>query len=465
MTDLPQYVEPVVGFRAWRLAPDGELGPWSMVREPWRPGVNEARCLAVGADAHAVPGHDCTCGLYALAQLDDERLDPEAAAVGSIAAWGEMEVHATGFRARFATITGLAVAARASEAHRALLARAASRYGVELVEHAGLSQHALAFGQPVSFEAIPRIRAAAPSTGPSLDEHGLRGIALDDHVWVEIAAGGVLVLGITAAMATAIEICSPVRAAEIGRDRPAGEALATIGDRDGALLVRAPCELSVFEINPRLATDPDLVRTDAEGEGWLLRAFPRSWEREAGRIVWGRRARTLYRASVAHAARIEDPFGWQKPAWVARQPRARNAAEALAILAAQRSAPRFADARAVREHIGGRIDRALADPGVRASASRARVRLALRLHHPDAELAVDLDGGALGPGPSASALDRGGPITLDADAEIADLFLAGRLDIASALRSQRIRTDASHTRVLVVASLIKELQRAYRAQG
>jgi glycine cleavage system H lipoate-binding protein len=454
VSDLPQYCEPVVGFRAWRAGADGVLTPWTMAQAPWEPGVNEGRCLRAGAGAHAVPGHECSCGLYALARLDDPRLDPAFAAVGSIAAWGEIEVHATGFRARYATITGLALPARCTEAHRACLDAAAERYGVALVAHHELAEHALAFGAPVAFERIPdRPHAPPPPPGPRLDDRGLRGIAVDDHVWVEIAGAGAVTLGITAAFAGEISICSPVRSAGLGETRRAGATLATIGDGDGRLVVRAPFDLVGFELNPVLAGDPDLVRTHPESAGWLVRAAPLAWERQARDLLWGARAVTLYRASVAHAARVEDPFGWQKPAWVALQPRARSAADALAILDAQRRAPRFADADAVREQIGGRLDRALAEPGVRASACRARVRLALRLREPDAELALDLDG------------DSDRQITFEGEAQDADLFLAGRLDIAAALRSRRIRTDASHTRMLVVASLIKELQRAYRAQG
>jgi glycine cleavage system H lipoate-binding protein len=461
VSGLPQYFEAVVGFRAWRPRPDGVLTPWTMTGAPWRPGVNEGRCLVLGGGSrrrrHSVPGHDCTCGLYALTALDDPRLDPLGAVVGSIAAWGEIEVHATGFRARYAAITGLAVDARASVAHRARLAAAARHYDVALVAPAALDRHALGFGRPVDFEAIPPAPSGPPPPhGPSLRDHGLRGIAVDDHVWIEIAPGDALTLGVTAALASEIAICSPILPQALDRAHLSGETLLVIGEGADALLVRSPVDLAGFELNPRIARDPDLVRTDAEGAGWLLRALPLAWEDQAGDVLWGRRAETIYRASVAHAARHEDPFGWCKPAWVERQPRARNAADALAILRAARSPPRFEDARAVEEQIGGRLARVLADAAVRRRALRAGVRLALRLHDPEADLEVDLGGGR-GAQPAPT-------ITLYARAETADDFLAGRLDIASALRSRRIQTDAPHTRVLVVASLIKELQRAYRAQ-
>jgi glycine cleavage system H lipoate-binding protein len=333
------------------------------------------------------------------------------------------------------------------------------------VEPGELAAHALSFGQPVAFERIPLRPPAPRSSGPSLDAHGLRGISIDDHVWVEIAAGGLLVLGVTAALAAEIAICSPILPAEPGPTRRRGDVLATIGLGADALLVRAPVDVAACELNPLLASDPDLVRTHPEREGWLVRAFPLSWERQAGAIVWGRRSQTIYRASVAHDAQRDDPFGWQRPAWVARQPRARSAADVLAILDAQKARPAFADADAVRDHIGGRLARALAIPHVRAVAFRAATRLALRLHDPRAELDIDLgcELAAAAPAPGARCR-RAAQITLHTDARTADQFLAGRIDIASALRSRRIRTDANHTRVLVLASLIKELQRAYREQ-
>ena len=59
---------------------------------------------------HAPPVADCMCGLYALTDPADRRLDFRAdQAVGAIAAWGDLEVHRTGFRAEHACVTALAL--------------------------------------------------------------------------------------------------------------------------------------------------------------------------------------------------------------------------------------------------------------------------------------------------------------------------------------------------------------------
>jgi hypothetical protein len=43
----PDFIEPLIGFRAWHLDPDGALVPWSLQGAgAWQPGVNTAVCHA-----------------------------------------------------------------------------------------------------------------------------------------------------------------------------------------------------------------------------------------------------------------------------------------------------------------------------------------------------------------------------------------------------------------------------------
>ena len=61
---VPDLVEPVIGFRQWRLC-DGEL--WSAFADwRWTRGTNTARCIAADAThSEDAPVSACTCGLYA----------------------------------------------------------------------------------------------------------------------------------------------------------------------------------------------------------------------------------------------------------------------------------------------------------------------------------------------------------------------------------------------------------------
>jgi glycine cleavage system H lipoate-binding protein len=451
---VPDFTSPVVGYRAWRVEADGLLVPWTMASAAWVPGVNEGRCLASAGRGHTAPGHDCSCGLYALASHDDPRLEPLRHAVGSIAAWGEIEVHRTGFRAQYACVTALSFEVHPPSMHLACLRAAAHRYSVPLVRHSDLREYALAWGAPVDFALAPSRRCPAP-TGPPLAAHGVRGISPEDHVWVEITGQG-LQIGVTDQLAGEIAVASPVDTADAGRVVCAGEPLARIGAGESRLVVRVPFDLAVRDVNPSLLYDPDLVRTDPEVQGWLVRATPLDWDRQAGDVLWGRRGETIYRASVAEAARVEDPFGWQKPGWVAKRPPVSNAGDVLALLRAERNQPMFADESAVQKRIARGIETALGDPEVRRRAFRARVLLHLRLHRPDSDIDIDL-----GSRPAGADSPPNEEITIFTDAETADAFFAGRLDIAQALRSRCVQSRTPFGRILRVASIIKDLQQAY----
>src|SRR4051794_8660688 len=197
--DAPDFVEAVVGYGAWHIEPDGLLRPWTFTALPWQPGANRAVCAR--EVRHEPPVADCMCGLYALTDPADRRLDFRAdQAVGAIAAWGDLEVHRTGFRAEHACVTALALPARACFEQREALARAAERYGVPLVAADRLSHEALRHGAPLPDDlwtpgpTWPARRPAGagapiaprlPSVDPAAFGAASRGIALDAHLWVE----------------------------------------------------------------------------------------------------------------------------------------------------------------------------------------------------------------------------------------------------------------------------------------
>jgi hypothetical protein len=153
----PDLASAVAGYRAWQLAPGGVLFPLAIpAAPPWQPGVNRARCFgARRLDGHEAPAADCKCGLHALHDPGDGRLKLGHPAVGAVAAWGEIEVYATGFRAEYACVIALADQPSSSAGARSRLREAARRYGVRLVAPADLDAEAAEFALPVPGAVLP----------------------------------------------------------------------------------------------------------------------------------------------------------------------------------------------------------------------------------------------------------------------------------------------------------------------
>src|SRR5689334_22146483 len=178
----PDFIEPLIGFRAWHLDPDGALVPWSLQGAgAWQPGVNTAVCHA--GRKHRPPASRCMCGLYALASSRDDRLHGrDGQIVGAIAAWGDIELHRTGFRAEHAAIAALAPPYGRHEAAQ----RAAARYEVPLVELDELEVTARGHGRPVDPSVLEDDEAVAR---PRRERHlGETGIAVVEHVWCRVDA-------------------------------------------------------------------------------------------------------------------------------------------------------------------------------------------------------------------------------------------------------------------------------------
>jgi len=463
----PDFLQAVVGYRAWHVEPDGRLRPWTFTALPWERGANEAVCAR--DVRHQPPVADCMCGLYALTDPGDRRLDFRAdQAVGAIAAWGDMEVHRTGFRAQHACITALALPDRADHDQRVALERAAERYGVPLVAPERLSAEALRHGAPLPDDLwgpepvwpagrpreSDRVAPAAPAVDPAAFGTGSRGIALDAHLWVETALGAVVV-GLTAALARDLGDGLRLTLPEPGAALEAGDRAATVATAGGTFGVWAPVGGSVLAVNPKLIDDPGLLARDPEGAGWLLRLAPREWERDAAAVTWGAAASRHYAAVVARDAERGDAFADVRLERLHAMPPVRSAGDVLAVLRAERDAVRFADADAVHVELGGRVRDALAaDPAMRAHVGRLDQVVRFALSEPDAALVLDLRGG------DARVVD-GVPPGAEVDLELSctgddayRLFI-GKLDASAALRCGELGSSAGIGPTLRALALLK----------
>jgi hypothetical protein len=120
--EVPDFVEPITGWRVWRVArsADGFRLLSALYPELWLPGrALTGICLARGegeldpetqrpsASPHAAPGERCTCGVYAadsvaaaagyLCGRNDAAVVHRA--LGEVALWGRVAVAEHGWRA------------------------------------------------------------------------------------------------------------------------------------------------------------------------------------------------------------------------------------------------------------------------------------------------------------------------------------------------------------------------------
>lgn len=191
------FSECVIGYRSWLVDATGQLRAVTMTKQTWMPGVNVAKCCpndtGVGMVVmyassstsypeaspvdHAPPHRDCHCGLYAYNDFEIQQPDwtgdcdehGRLYAVGAIAAWGDLRVHADGFRASHACPVALAYPSSIGEKARNVLERVADEYRVALVHVDTLQAEAEQHGTPLPAEARPKARELeSPLTfGPS----------------------------------------------------------------------------------------------------------------------------------------------------------------------------------------------------------------------------------------------------------------------------------------------------------
>jgi hypothetical protein len=227
------------------------------------------------------------------------------------------------------------------------------------------------------------------------------------------------------------------------------DALAHVTGGSGETLrVWPPLTAAVVRVNPALEDDPGLLLRDPEGEGWLATLTPVAWADEAGGLEWGPRGAAAYRTALAAPAPFVDLGGTTV--------HVRSAEEVLAELRRRRAVPRFADAEAVEAELVTPLAAALeADEEAGASLARLGQRVAFVLREPDAAFALD----ARGPRAHVDAAAGEPDVTLELSAEAAERLLAGRLDVARALRSGELRSDAPPGRTLAIVSVLTGLPR------
>jgi hypothetical protein len=148
----PDLVEPVIGYRHWRIDDGALWSPFAAYR--WVRGVNVARCT-LDAGHPELPGHACTCGLHAWYR-PCPRLGyatPDLVG-GAVAMWGDIEVHPTGVRAQYATVVALVLPLSRTSKRRRLM-DIADALEVDLVPARQLTAVAAHHGLPLGAGLLP----------------------------------------------------------------------------------------------------------------------------------------------------------------------------------------------------------------------------------------------------------------------------------------------------------------------
>lgn len=156
----PDLIDPIVGFRQWRLVDDTLTSMFSPTR--WPHVQLNAVCNNGAHDPGAIPAHECTCGIYAYY----DQCPRTASAVtrdliaGAVILWGSVELHGTGMRAEHARVVGLELPLSLGAKRRSVI-DVAERLGVPAVAHRRLRKVALEHGRPVQRSLRPpRVRGA-----------------------------------------------------------------------------------------------------------------------------------------------------------------------------------------------------------------------------------------------------------------------------------------------------------------
>ncbi len=113
MTLVPDYISPIIGYRAWQW---DRAGLHSLNGERWCPSKPlEATCRVcdfavwrrghkAGQHSHSAPQLDCTCGIYASKSLEHLRRPgyERLLIYGQVLLWGVVVEHQYGWRAQYA---------------------------------------------------------------------------------------------------------------------------------------------------------------------------------------------------------------------------------------------------------------------------------------------------------------------------------------------------------------------------
>lgn len=97
---------------------------------------------------------------------------------------------------------------------------------------------------------------------------------LESHEWARLESDGAVTIGISDHAQSALGDLVFVEVPEVGKALTKGEAAAVVESVKAASDVYSPISGEVIAANDSLAGAPELVNTDAYGQGWLFKVKP-----------------------------------------------------------------------------------------------------------------------------------------------------------------------------------------------
>lgn len=168
MSPAPDLIEPVVGFRDWRIE-DGRLASRHLPML-WDEPVVRAECFPTGGNAfavdfdpepHAAPGAACGCGIYAWHEPRGEFPLVDVRGVsGIVTVWGTLQVYEDGVRAEYAQVEALAIYERWTSAKKDAVAALATSLGADVVALDELAAAGADYGRPIPSQLVPAVPPA-----------------------------------------------------------------------------------------------------------------------------------------------------------------------------------------------------------------------------------------------------------------------------------------------------------------
>lgn len=92
-----------------------------------------------------------------------------------------------------------------------------------------------------------------------------------DHEWVKDEGNGTVVVGITDYAEELLTDIVFVELPQVGRKVVKGEAMAVVESVKSVSDVYSPVSGEVIEVNLALENTPDMINSDAFGEGWIAK--------------------------------------------------------------------------------------------------------------------------------------------------------------------------------------------------
>jgi hypothetical protein len=160
----PDLIEPVVGFRRWRLLGERLSSPFIPVQ--WNGRSLSARCYPANrrllfghgwlGEPHEAPHPNCKCGIYAWHRPPPRSRIPDPdQALGVVTMWGRVEVHRDGMRAEHARIEALVYWPEWGSGHRTRMRHVCDALGAELVAYDDLPVAARTYGSALPASLRP----------------------------------------------------------------------------------------------------------------------------------------------------------------------------------------------------------------------------------------------------------------------------------------------------------------------